>query len=184
MMCKGGSIFEDIHQRYDNLSFLGVFLRSLFIPCCKMMVSLRAIQSLKDRRLFRPLYLLLKLRHRRLEFKYNIGLPEDVSIGYGVFFPHGGPFVISGGSIIGENCTIHPNALIGSVRGKGTPVIGDNVFVGNGAKIIGNCVIGDWTFINPGAVVTKDVPPCSVVGTGYNNIIGNDGKRCVELYYH
>ena len=178
------SVYSDLFSRYGNISFMGAVLRSMAIPCCKIIVSLRTVQSLKMKRMLRPLYLFMRLRHRCLEYKYSIGLPEDVSIGQGIFFPHGGPFVISGGARIGEKCTIHPNALIGSVRGKGDPTIGDNVFIGNGAKIIGNCTVGEWVFINPGAVITKDVPSYSVVGSGYNNIIGRDGKRCVELYFH
>ena len=73
-------------------------------------------------------------------------------------FPHGiiGVF-ISGGSTIGKNCvifqqvTIGSNALKGS-PGYGAPVIGDNCYIGAGAKIIGNVKIGNNCRIGANAV--------------------------------
>lgn len=97
-------------------------------------------------------------------------------------FPTWGGIVINGGSVIGKYCTIHPCVLIGGDRGKGSPIIGDYVFIGHGSKIIGNCHIGDWVFIAPGAVVTKDVPNESLVGAGLNNVINSNGKSHVESY--
>lgn len=98
-------------------------------------------------------------------------------------FPHGFPLVVNPDAKIGCNCIIHPCVLIGRDRGKnGAPTIGDNVFIGNGAKIIGNPTIGDFTFISPGAIVTKDVPNCSLVGAGVNNIINNEGRKHVMMY--
>lgn len=91
--------------------------------------------------------------------------------------------MINPAAVIGKNCIIHPNVLIGTDRGKeGAPVIGDNVFLGDGCKIVGNCVIGDWVFVAPNAVITKDIPAEAVVGTGFNNIINNKGKEHVLMY--
>ena len=83
-------------------------------------------------------------------------------------FPHNfyGVF-ISGGSIIGKNVVIFQQVTIGSntlqeSKAKGCPTIGDNVYIGAGAKIIGKVVIGDNCRIGANAVVTKDMPPHSV----------------------
>lgn len=64
---------------------------------------------------------------------------------------------------IGKNCRILPNVMIGSKFEKGmpdekVPVIGDNVFIGTGAIIIGNIQIGDNVIIAANSVVTKNVP--------------------------
>lgn len=85
-----------------------------------------------------------------------IDIPVTVKIGEGLLMPHGGPIVINMNAEISKNCTIHPCTLVGGQRGKGTPVIGDNVFIGHGAKIIGNVKVSDWTFICPNSVVVKD----------------------------
>ena len=74
--------------------------------------------------------------------------------------------------------------LVGTTRGKeGAPVIGDNCFLGDGCKIVGNCIIGDWCFIAPNAVVTKNIPPNSVVGSGVNQILNTtNGSKEVKKY--
>lgn len=114
--------------------------------------------------------------------KYCVTLSDGLNAGEGLTFPHNGPFVINPGAVIGKYCTIHPQVLIGGDRGKGAPRIGDYVFIGNGAKVIGNAKIGNWVFISPGAIVTKDVPDGCLVGAGLNNILNNDGRKHVEMY--
>jgi serine O-acetyltransferase len=56
----------------------------------------------------------------------------------------------------GSNVFIESGVVIGDNRGS-SPVLGDNVFIGSGAKIIGNVKIGSFTFIGANAVVLKDV---------------------------
>lgn len=98
-------------------------------------------------------------------------------------FPHAFPLVVNPEAKIGKYCIIHPCVLIGRDRGKqGAPIIGDNVFIGHGAKIIGNPRIGDNVFISPAAVVTRDVPSGSLVGAGVNNILSDKGAEHVQLY--
>ena len=94
--------------------------------------------------------------------------------------PHGfyGIF-ISSRARIGKGCTIFQQATIGSnllrdSKGSGFPVIGENVFIGAGAQIIGNVVIGDNARIGANCCVTEDVPPNSVVVGGRIRIIRKD----------
>lgn len=84
-------------------------------------------------------------------------------------FPHGfhGIFV-SEGAKIGKNCVIFHQVTIGSNTlpgspGRGCPVIGDNVYIGCGAKIIGNVRIGNNVRIGANCVVTRDVPDNATV---------------------
>lgn len=84
-------------------------------------------------------------------------------------FPHGvaGIFVSEGakvgaGCVIFHQVTIGSNTLPGS-RGMGCPVIGDNVYIGCGAKIIGNVHIGNNVRIGANCVVTRDVPDNATV---------------------
>ena len=92
-------------------------------------------------------------------------------------FNHYGPRTFNPGTIIGENVTIFPSILIGSVRGKtgvSVPLIGDNVFLGAGCKILGGVHVGSYTFICPNSVVVKDGIPAKR--------LNGCGKKNVELY--
>ena len=123
------------------------------------------------------------LWYKKLCAKYNCELPLTATIGKGIFSPHNFPVVINGNTQIGENVIMHPNVLIGGSRNKGgRPIIGSNVFWGNGCKIVGNCKIGNWVFVSPGAMITKDIPDGVVVGYGLNKVLNHKGKEMVRLY--
>lgn len=70
--------------------------------------------------------------------------------------------VIAGGATIGRNVTIFHQVTIGRSRGK-APVIGDNVFIGPGAKIFGGIRVGNNVKIGANCVVFQDVPDNSTV---------------------
>lgn len=83
-------------------------------------------------------------------------LPHDL---FGIF--------ISNNAVIGKRCvimhqvTIGSNTSIGS-KNNGSPTIEDDVFIGAGAKIIGNVIVGEHSRIGANCVVVKDTPPNSV----------------------
>ena len=176
-------IFQDALYHDKHISRFTCIKRYFFFFTFHVTVKFRLIQYMKIHKKNRYLIKLLEFTYGRSNMKRGIYLPTDTCIGAGVIFPHAFPLVIHPASVIGENCIIHPNVRIGTSRTKeGAPIIGDNCFLGNGCHIIGNCRIGDWSFISPGAFVCKDIPEGSVVGFGINNIISNKGKETV-LYY-
>ncbi len=78
-------------------------------------------------------------------------------------FPHGlYGIIVSHNAVIGANVTIFHQVTIGEGKG-GAPVIGDNSFIGAGAKIIGKITIGSNCKIGAGCVVTHDVPDGATV---------------------
>lgn len=101
---------------------------------------------------------------------WRVSIGRMVSIGPGLIFPHG-QVVIDGKVTIGRNCSINPWVTIGlsgrrkhgfDARG---PLIGDNVYIGTGAKILGPITVGDGARIGANAVVIENVPPgATVVG--------------------
>jgi len=118
---------------------------------------------------FRPLRMLYRLRHRRYLEKSgsDIGL-NAVFHGMPVF-PHGfqGVF-ISEGATVGKNCVIFQQVTIGSNMlpdspRQSTTTLGDNVYIGCGAKIIGNVRVGNNVRIGANCVVTKDIPDNATV---------------------
>ena len=90
-------------------------------------------------------------------------------LGFGAQFksppklPHGlYGIIVSHRAVIGENCTIFHQVTIGEGK-NGAPIIGDNVLIGAGAKIIGGIHIGSGARIGVNAVVVHDVPKNGVV---------------------
>lgn len=111
-------------------------------------------------------YPIAKIILKRLKYKLGISINPFTEIGSGFYIGHFGGIFIHGGSVIGKNCNISQDVTIGQKnRGqfKGYPVIGDNVYIGPGAKIIGGIRIGNNVAIGANCVVTKDIPDDSVV---------------------
>ena len=94
------------------------------------------------------------------------------------YLPHGlYGIVVSHQAVIGKNATIYHQVTIGGVKG-GDPIIGDNVYIGAGAKIIGKIQIGNNVRIGAGCIVAGDIPDnCTVVCQKPRIIVRNDGIK-------
>jgi serine O-acetyltransferase len=94
---------------------------------------------------------------------FGIEVSPQVQIGGGLFLPHTVGTVI-GAERIGENCTIMQGVTLGTSEPDmgftvaRRPVVGDNVLIGAGAKVIGRITVGDHAKIGANAVVLRDVP--------------------------
>lgn len=92
-------------------------------------------------------------------------------VGGGLVLVHAFGITINGYCSIGKNCVILPNVTLGYSKGS-VPTIGDNVFIGAGAVIIGGVRIGNSVKIGAGAVVVDDVPDnCTIVSPKANRVI-------------
>ena len=114
----------------------------------------------------RSMYPLCRFMYRRYMFKFGLSVPYTTPIGPGFYIGHFGGVVISTRARIGRNCNISQGVTIGaSSRGDraGAPTIGDNVYIGPGAKVLGAIQVGNDVAIGANAVVTRDVPDHSVV---------------------
>lgn len=97
---------------------------------------------------------------------YLCELPLETQIGEGLYIGHPYSITINGKCIIGKNCNIYKGVTIGQEnRGKrkGTPNIGNNVYIGANSSIVGKIFIGDNVLIAPNTFVNCDVPSNSVV---------------------
>ncbi len=97
---------------------------------------------------------------------FGAHIPASASIGAGTRFSYGGAaVVIHARACIGYKCTIAPCVTIGGRSKKyKVPVIGNNVYIGGGAKILGDITIGDNCIITANSVVLTSVPENSIVG--------------------
>lgn len=103
---------------------------------------------------------------RKTAEKHGIEIDPGTKIGSGLYFGHPYNITINPGAVIGKNCNIHKGVVIGQEnRGKrkGIPTIGNNVWIGINAAVVGNIKIGDDVLIAPNTYVNCDVPSHSVV---------------------
>lgn len=92
--------------------------------------------------------------------------------GKGLKIAHSGCIVINKNAKIGDYCELQQCVNIGRNHGEDdVPTIGNNVYVGPGAKLFGKIFIADGCAVGAGAVVTK-----SFLNPGMN-IIGNPAKE-------
>jgi serine O-acetyltransferase len=100
-----------------------------------------------------------KFLYRRIAIRLGISMSPN-TFGPGLSIAHRGNIVVNGGARIGANCRIHVGVNIGTEAGKAdaAPTIGDNCYIGPGAKIFGPIMIGPNTVIGANAVVNKSYP--------------------------
>lgn len=111
-------------------------------------------------------YFLSRFISERGKRRTGIEIHPGAKIGKNFFIDHGLGVVIGETTIIGDNVTIFQGVTLGGTgkeKGKRHPTIGNNVFIGSGAKILGNIFIGDNSKIGANAVVLKDVLPNSTI---------------------
>ena len=110
--------------------------------------------------------LFYRLLLKRISLRYGLEIPWSLKVGKGLYLGHAYNITINPNAEIGEWCNIHKGVTIGQQnRGKlkGAPKIGNRVWIGVNATIVGRVVIGDDVLIAPGSFVNRDVPSHSIV---------------------
>lgn len=106
--------------------------------------------------LFRMIYFVLR---KMSEMLIGVAIWPESKIGPGLKIEHfGGIYIMAQ---MGKHCRISQQVTIGHIggfKGGGCPVLGDNVYIGAGAKVLGEIRIGNNVKIGANAVVIQDVP--------------------------
>lgn len=103
------------------------------------------------------LYGFFKIKFKNLSLKLGFSIPENV-FGPGLAIVHYGTIVVNTSAKVGSNCRIHTSTNIGESGGlAGAPIIGDNVYIGPGAKIYGAIKIANNSVIAANAAVNKPI---------------------------
>lgn len=124
------------------------------------------------------LYPVARLLHRRYTYRYGIDIHPSTPIGPGLRIGHFGGIVVNDRAVIGRNVSITQGVTIGQVnrgRRQGVPTVGDGVYIGPGAKVIGAVRVGSNVAIGANAVVVDDVPDDAVVVGNPGRVINHDG---------
>ena len=127
-----------------------------------------------------------KLLLHTYSVKLGFSIPINV-FGPGLSIAHYGVIVVNSAARVGKNCRIQEGVNIGATNGsKAAPQIGDNVFIGTGAKIIGDITIADDVAIGANAVVVKSIieKECTYGGVPAKKISLNSSRSniCSALF--
>lgn len=126
-----------------------------------------------------------RLWHWRVKHHDHTDIHRRARIGPGLLVMHRVGIIV-GPTQIGANCVLHQNVTIGqrvSRAERGMPVIGNNVWIGPGATLTGSITIGDGATISAGSVVSKDVPPKSLVAGNPGRVILRDYDNSAMIGY-
>jgi len=154
-------------------------------PVNLFMFLLRAKEWTVNAKVAGIIRFLVALMFRRQSVRLGFSIPPN-TFGPGLAIVHYGPIVVNGNARIGENCRIHVCVNIGgggglvdpqAARGL-APTIGNDVYIGPGAKIFGAVRIADRCAIGANAVVNYsfDEPGCSIAGVPAR-VISNKGSE-------
>lgn len=128
-----------------------------------------------------------RLVSQTARFFTGIEIHPGAKIGKGLFIDHGMGVVIGETTIIGDNVTLFQGVTLGGTgkeTGKRHPTLGDNIVVGTGAKILGNIMIENNSYIGANAVVLSDVPPNTTVVGVPGHVTKQDGKKIDRTMDH
>lgn len=144
------------------------------VAACFLMPEIWAVTAFRAgqwiRALPRPLrlvnYVWFIPWHKLVQLAAGIDIPSSVKAGAGLYIGHANGIIINGAAELGDDVNISQQVTIG-VGGfgsnRGTPKIGNRVYIGPGAKIFGSITVGDESIIGANAVVNRSVPARSIV---------------------
>jgi serine O-acetyltransferase len=173
-------IKSDLYRYTGKISKYLLIRYLLLDPGFKYTFWMRLNRYLRQKSIF--LYsigIIAKLFLFHYRYKYGIDIHPSTQIGSGFYIGHFGCIVVNSDAIIGNNCNISHGVTIGvSNRGKrkGCPTIGNEVYIGPGAKIFGNINIGNNVAIGANCVVTRDIPNNAVVVGIPGEVISYNGS--------
>jgi serine O-acetyltransferase len=173
-------ILSDLYRIKGNIN-LKILLKELLLgESYKYIFWMRTSKYLRQRKIFKyTLYIISRFMLNKYKYKFGIDIPVNVEIKDGFTIHHFGGIIINSSTKIGKCCNISQNVTLGEIKrgnAKGNPTIKDNVFIGPGAKILGNIIIGNNVAIGANCVVTKDIPDNSVVVGIPARIISQEGS--------
>jgi len=174
----------DLHRYAGRTSLRDFAYHYLFSPGCRYTFWLRLCAYLHSRKVGRVVFPFAWLIYDHFQIKYGIAISYRAKIGRGFYISHHGGIVTNVDAVIGENCNLSHGVTIGVTRrGErvGVPVIGDNVYIGPGAKIIGAVRVGDRAAVGANCVVTRDVPDDGVVVGVPGKVISLEGARGTSI---
>ena len=157
--------------------------RKKFNPIYKYLVLLRKTEyHINSNHRIRSL--IYRIKFNSMCYKYLTFIPLNC-FGPGLSIAHLGCIYVNQNAKVGSNCRSHEMVTIGATSGDNSaPVLGDNIFIGTGAKIIGAIEIANDVAIGAGAVVVKSIFDSNTTWAGVPaiRISNNDSHKHLKIF--
>lgn len=157
-------IKEEINTILKNDPSIHSIIEVFLYPSFKVKLYYKISHFLYKRKRF----LIARIISEKAKRKTGIEIHPGATIGKNLFIDHGMGVVIGETCVIGDNVTLFHGVTLGVTgkeKGKRHPTIGNNVFIGSGAKILGNITIGNNVKIGANSVILESIPDnVTVVG--------------------
>lgn len=157
-------INSDLFRLGGNINKRALITNIILNPAFKFIYIHRKCNFYRNKNKLK--YLFYRIKLYRLNLKYGFEISNEAQIGKGFKIDHRGSIIINPNAILGRNVNVTSGVLIGQQnRGikEGSPVIGDNVWIGANSSIVGKVNIGNNVMIAPGTFINFDVPSNSIV---------------------
>jgi serine O-acetyltransferase len=168
------------YKKYGSGFFAIVFLTQGFWAIFQYRVAryLFTTVSIQPFRFIIKCWILIWRKH--LEILTGISIPATAQIGHSFYIGHYGAIIFNDDVILGNNCNVAQGVTLG-ISGweerRGVPTIGNNVFIGPNATIVGKITIGDDVLIGANSFVNMDVAAnCTMLGVPAQ-VISNKGSK-------
>ena len=173
-------ILSDLYRIVGDVKLSALVRYVLIGDTYQYIFWMRTCLYTNENRLLRgALYPIARVMLRRYMYKYGIEVPFTTSIGSGFYIGHFGCITVHSRTVIGKNCNLSQGVTLGQAnrgKNKGYATIGDNTYIGPGAKIVGAVRIGNNVAVGANCVVTRDVPDNAVVAGVPGKIISYQGS--------
>jgi len=159
-----GQIYRD-YRRYRATGgtwFATIFLTQGLWATAAYRVTYWARHRIPFALVRKPILIALAFVNKFVEIVTGICIPPSCEIGEGLYIGHFGTIILPSRGRLGKNCSVSQGMTIGLAgqgEKRGAPTIGDRVYIGPHAIVVGKITVGDDAVICAGAVVTRDVPP-------------------------
>lgn len=111
-------------------------------------------------------------------FLTGVDLECETQVGEGLHIVHGGGVSIHPQAVLGERVGIMHGVTIGSNMGHGIPTIGNDVFIGCNASVLGGVKVGDGARVAANSLVITDVPAgATAIGVPARSLLGASALR-------
>ncbi|MHB9030426.1 MAG: serine O-acetyltransferase [Candidatus Latescibacterota bacterium] len=175
-------VLSDLYRVAGNTKASTLLQQIIFGECYKYTFWMRTCRFSRERVWLRFLVYYPVARWLLKHYRYKLGIAIEyyTDIGSGFQIRSFGGIIVNASTKIGKNCTLSQCVTVGQTnRGKykGIPTIGNNVYIGPGAKIMGSVKIGDNVAVGANCVVTKDVPDNAVVVGVPGKVISYKGSE-------